>query len=250
MGRRAKTVVAGVVAAVVATTLAVIVSDSDDRASGIVVPLPDSTDPVPPVTATEIAATELTVVAPSVAAPPETYKQPVRSTPQPPASKPSPTNSPPPQPSTGQGPVAARFDPSASYRIVNHVNSLVLDSGGPVHPGTAMKLWEPGSPSTNLQFQLIETGDGHYRLVNRTNGLTVDGRGATTAGSWVGQRWWDGSSALQWIPVEVGNGLFTLTNRATGFLLDGAGRGTQMGAQAKQWPPTGSQNQLWRIVRV
>ncbi|RSM86226.1 hypothetical protein DMH04_13685 [Kibdelosporangium aridum] len=250
---------AGVVAAIAATTLAVIVADSDDRASGIVVPVPDSTEssglPAPSLTATEVAATELTVVMPSAAAPPETYQQPVHSAQQQaPASRvtnPTPTtNSPPPQPPTGQEPVPARFDPSASFRIVNHVNSLALDSGGWVQPGTAMKLWESGSPSTNLQFQLVETGGGYYRLVNRTNGLAVDGRAANTAGSWVGQRWWDASPALQWMPVEVGNGLFTLTNRATGFLLDGAGRGTQMGAPAKQWPPTGSQNQLWRIVRV
>jgi hypothetical protein len=249
--RRAGRVMAGVAAAVAVSTLAVIVSEADRRVPGIVVPGPETIEPsVPSLTPVDVAA-----IGPTT----ETSTLPVQ---QQPAQQPStrrqatttnrtsaagPATA---QTTSGQGPVAKRFDPSASFRIVNVMNSLVLDSGGRVQPGTAMKLWEPGSPSTNLQFQLAETGEGYYRLVNRTNGLAVDGRGAATAGAYVGQRQWDSSPAMQWLPADAGNGLFTLTNRATGFVLDGGGPGVKFGARAKQWPADGSPNLLWRIVAV
>jgi hypothetical protein len=249
--RRTDRVMAGVVAAIAVGALAVIVIESDRRVPGIVVPEPETVEQsAPSLTPVDIAAIGSTTETPTspVQQPvqqPSTRRQ-ETTTSRTSAAGPATT----PQTTSEQAPVASRFDPSASFRIVNVVNSLVLDSGGRVQPGTAMKLWEPGSPSPNLQFQLIETGGGYYRLVNRANGLAVDGRGAATAGAYVGQRRWDSSPAMQWLPVDAGNGLFTLTNRATGFVLDGGGPGVRFGAQAKQWPADGSRNLLWRIVAV
>jgi hypothetical protein len=249
--RRVDRVMAGVVAAIAVSALTVIVIESDSRVPGIVVPAPETIEPpAPSLTPVDIAA-----IGPTT----ETSTSPIQQQPaqQPSTRRQATTTSrtseagPAPAQTTGaQAPVANRFDPSASYRIVNVVNSLVLDGGGRVQPGTPMKLWEPGSPSTNLQFQLVETGGGYYRLVNRTNGFAVDGRGAATAGAYVGQRRWDSSPVMQWLPTDAGNGLFTLANRATGFVLDGGGPGVRFGAQAKQWPADGSPNLLWRIVAV
>lgn len=249
--RRANRVVVGVVAALAVMTLAMIVGGVDGRVPGIVVPVPETSElSVPSVTATDIAATG------PIALPSTLRQEPVipSSTRKQPTSAPASTAATVPAPAATtsvQGPVVNRFDPSASFRIVNQVNSLVLDSGGRVQPGSAMKLWEPGSPSANLQFQLVETGGGYYRMVNRTNGMTVDGRGARNAGAYVGQRNWDNASeAMQWLPSQVSDGVYTLTNRATGLVLDGGGPGVKFGSLAKQWPVDGSRNLLWRIVVV
>lgn len=253
MWRRANRILAGVVAAFAVMALAVIVSESDVQVPGIVVPEPGTAEASEPrLTPVDIAVTgssvETTTTVP-VPAQPSGQQQSTRR--QVTATNSSTVStSVPASTSSTTTRVTTRFDPTASYRIVNFVNSLVLDSGGRVRPGTAMKLWEPGSPSPNLRFQVIETGGGYYRLVNRANGLAVDGRGATTAGAHVGQRRWDSSPEMQWLPTDTGNGLFTLTNRATGMVLDGGGPGVRFGAQAKQWPADGSPNLLWRIAGV
>jgi hypothetical protein len=238
---------AGIVVALAVAIAAVLVGQPSRRTQGIVVPMPDTGEPT--VTAVGVAGTTTTTsgspIQPSVL---------TSSTPQ--QSSPANRQTTPVSgktlvktttATTTTAPVARRFDPAASFRIVNVVNALSLDSGGWVQAGTPMKLWAP-SPSTNLQFQLVETGGGYYRLTNRTNSLAVDGRGATVEGAYVGQRGWDSSPALQWLPTDIGDGLFTLTNRATGLVLDGGGPGVTYGAQAKQWPPTSSPNVLWRIV--
>jgi hypothetical protein len=245
-------IVTGVVVAGAVATTVWAVGQPDTRVAGIVVPPPDTGELTTSRVTVQAAAAEPTAVttAPATPAtgtqtvPPQTKT--VKPTGGPPASSTPSSSSAAPAPA----PAPPRFDPAKSFRIVNHVNSLVLDGGGMVQQGTAMKLWEPNSPSTNLQFQLIETGGGYYRLVNRTNGLTVDGRGATNPGAYVGQRRWDSSAAMQWLPTDAGQGLFILTNRATGLVLDGGGPRVQYGAQAKQWPADGSPNLLWRINAV
>jgi hypothetical protein len=259
-------VVVGVAVAGAVGALALAVGEPESRVAGIVVPQLETGEPSAPQVTVRAAAAEPTrtssapvssqTVPPSTVGPVTTS----RPTAKPPAASTGPAGAPAATGTvtvtgtagapTATRPGAPRFDPSGTFRIVNYVNSLVLDSGGWVQPGSAMKLWEPMSTSTNLRFQLIETGGGYYRLVNRTNGLTVDGRGATNAGASVGQGWWNSSAAMQWMPTDVGRGLFTLTNRATGMELDGGGPGVQYGAPAKQWPADGSPNHFWRIETV
>ncbi|MFD1046390.1 RICIN domain-containing protein, partial [Kibdelosporangium lantanae] len=202
-------IVTGVVVAGAVATAVLVVGQPDTRMPGIVVPQSDTGESAVPEVTVHAAAAEPTAVSTisvtQTIGPPTLQLPTTRPTAQPPTSTRSSSTT---TTTTKPVPTPPRFDPSASYRIVNYVNSLVLDSGGEVPLGSAMKLWEPHSPSTNLQFQLVETGGGYYRLVNRTNGLTVDGRGATTAGAYLGQRLWDSGAAMQWAPTDVGHGLF------------------------------------------
>ncbi|MCE6996305.1 RICIN domain-containing protein [Saccharothrix sp. S26] len=68
-------------------------------------------------------------------------------------------------------------DPGRSFRVINVVDGLALDSGGTV-PSGAMKVWSPDD-SPNHQFRLTAVGEGYYKPVNRANGPVVDGAGAT-----------------------------------------------------------------------
>lgn len=256
MRRRANRVVAGIAAGMaLAVVSAVIVVQPTKAVPGIVVPALDAPEAPVPRAAKSASVTETGGVAGTFVVPDQqqsaTRRQATRPTGATPESPAPPAASQPPVPTTGNPPPATtpRFSPSAYYGIVNHVNALVLDSGGPVRPATPMKLWERG-PSPNLQFQLLETDSGYYRLVNRANGFAVDGRGARDTGAYVGQWTWNGSPKQQWLPIDTGNGLFLLRNRETGLVLDGGGPGVRFGAHAKQWPANGSPNLLWRLEIV
>ncbi|MEU8280430.1 arabinofuranosidase catalytic domain-containing protein, partial [Microbispora bryophytorum] len=82
--------------------------------------------------------------------------------------------------------VAARYSTSSSgsgiptgwARITNVATGLVLDSGGNVASGSNLKQWN-WDGSTNLQWQLVDLGNGYYRLNNRTNGMVADSWGDT-----------------------------------------------------------------------
>jgi ricin-type beta-trefoil lectin protein len=245
--RRADRTTVWIVGLLAVMAVVTLVRTPSERVAGLTVPVQNTDELLPPtVTAVGVGNTATSAEPSSPVAPPSTTSWPATL----PPAKTSAARTMPTKAKTNPVPATPRFDSAASFRIVNVVNGLTLDSGGWVKPRTPMKLWAP-SPSTNLQFQLLETDSGYYRLVNRTNGLVVDGRGATDEGAYVGQ-WpsWDYSPNLQWLPAEVSGGMFTLTNRATGLVLDGGGRGVQFGSPAKQWRPDNSPNLLWRIMKV
>ncbi|MEU8280333.1 alpha-L-fucosidase, partial [Microbispora bryophytorum] len=68
--------------------------------------------------------------------------------------------------------------PTGWARITNMATGLVLDSGGNVASGSNLKQWN-WDGSTNLQWQLVDLGNGYYRLNNRTNGMVADSWGDT-----------------------------------------------------------------------
>ncbi|MGW4897101.1 alpha-L-fucosidase [Kitasatospora sp. NPDC004240] len=138
------------------------------------------------------------------------------------------------------------LDPTAWFQVQNVKNALVMDGGGDVAAGTALKVWTPGA-STNLQWHAVELGTGYYRLVNRTNGLVVDGSGVTTAGGKPVQRAWSGANGQQWRITDLGHGIHTIANRATGLALDGGGA-VASGSPLKVGPFDSSTYRQWTFT--
>jgi alpha-L-fucosidase len=77
---------------------------------------------------------------------------------------------------------------------------LVLDSGGNVASGSNLKQWNYDG-STNLQWQLVDLGNGYYRIVNRGTGTALDGAGSTAVGS----------TTVLWTPNSSTNNQWTIT---------------------------------------
>ena len=138
------------------------------------------------------------------------------------------------------------FNPAAYFHITNVTDALVLDGGGNVAAGSAIKQYA-WNGSTNLQWQVIDLGTGYYRLVNRTNGFVADGAGATVNGASAVQTAWSGSTNQQWQITDQGVGKYRIANRATGLVLDGGGS-VASGSVVKQWTWDGSPNLEWTVT--
>jgi alpha-L-fucosidase len=138
--------------------------------------------------------------------------------------------------------------PTGWVRLTNVTTGLVLDSGGNVASGSVLKQWNYDG-STNLQWQLVDLGNGYHRIVNRTNGMAADSWGATGNGPSARQAPWNGGNNQQWRLTSVGNGRFQIINRGTGTCLDSGGVAT-VGSTVKLWTPDSSTNLQWTIAAV
>ncbi|MEO3811980.1 beta-L-arabinofuranosidase domain-containing protein [Sphaerisporangium sp. B11E5] len=136
--------------------------------------------------------------------------------------------------------------PTGWVRIGNVTTGLVLDSGGNVASGSALKQWS-WDGSTNLQWQLVDLGNGYFRIVNRTNTMVADSWGNTANGANCLQTTWNGGNNQQWRLNSMGNGRYQIVNRGTGTALDGAGT-TTVGSTVKLWTPNASTNNQWTIT--
>ncbi len=146
-------------------------------------------------------------------------------------------------PDLGAGPT-----PTGWVRIANVTTGLVLDSGGNVATGSVLKQWNYDG-STNLQWQLVDLGNGYHRIVNRTNGMVADSWGDAANGATARQASWNGGNNQQWRLTNLGNGRYQIINRGTGTALDGAGDAT-IGSTVIMWAPNASTNNQWTITTV
>lgn len=138
--------------------------------------------------------------------------------------------------------------PTGWARITNVTTGLALDSGGNVASGSQLKQWNYDG-STNLQWQLVDSGGGYYRLVNRTNGMVADSWGNTANGATAMQAPWNGGNNQQWRLNSMGNGRYQIVNRGTGTCLDSGGD-TTVGSRVKLWAPDSSTNLQWTMTAV
>ncbi|WP_247612257.1 alpha-L-fucosidase [Actinomadura latina] len=138
--------------------------------------------------------------------------------------------------------------PTGWVRIANVTSGLVLDGGGNVASGAVLKQWNYDG-STNLQWQLVDVGNGYHRIVNRTNGMVADSWGDATNGASARQAAWNGGDNQQWRLNDLGNGRCQIVNRGTGTALDGAGT-TTVGSTTILWAPNSSTNNQWTITAV
>ncbi|WP_256090255.1 alpha-L-fucosidase, partial [Actinacidiphila rubida] len=150
---------------------------------------------------------------------------------------------------SGQIPAPGSGGGSTTWvRIANVTTGLVLDSGGNVASGSNLKQWNYDG-STNLQWQLVDLGNGYHRIVNRTNGMVADSWGNTANGAPARQAAWNGGNNQQWSLTSLGNGRLQIVNRGTGTALDGAGS-TAAGSTTVLWSPNSSTNNEWTVTGV
>ncbi|MEU9242319.1 alpha-L-fucosidase [Streptomyces sp. NPDC048385] len=146
-------------------------------------------------------------------------------------------------------PLNAGALPTSWVKIGNVTTGLALDSGGNVASGSVLKQWTYSDGSTNLQWQLVDLGNGYHRIVNRTNGMVADSAGDTTVGASARQNAWTGGNSQQWKISGVGNGRYTIANRGTGTYLDSGGD-TSNGSTVKLWSAGSSTNLQWTVTAV
>ncbi|WP_055556701.1 alpha-L-fucosidase [Streptomyces sp. NBRC 110028] len=146
-------------------------------------------------------------------------------------------------------PLSAGPMPTGWVKIGNVTNGLALDSGGNVAAGSVLKQWTHSDGSTNLQWQLVDLGNGYHRIVNRTNGMVADSLGDATVGATARQAAWTGGDSQQWKISDIGNGRYTIANRSTGTYLDSGGD-SSAGSAVKLWSADSSTNLQWTITAV
>ncbi|WP_369221427.1 alpha-L-fucosidase [Streptomyces sp. R39] len=146
-------------------------------------------------------------------------------------------------------PLNAGALPTSWVKIGNVATGLALDSGGNVASGSVLKQWTYSDGSTNLQWQLVDLGNGYHRIVNRTNGMVADSAGDATVGASARQNAWTGGNSQQWKISGVGNGRYTIANRGTGTYLDSGGD-TSNGSTVKLWSAVSSTNLQWTVTAV
>ncbi|MEU4833894.1 beta-L-arabinofuranosidase domain-containing protein [Streptosporangium sp. NPDC023615] len=138
--------------------------------------------------------------------------------------------------------------PTGWVRISNVTTGLALDSGGNVAAGSALKQWN-WNGNTNLQWQLVDLGNGYHRIVNRTNGMVADSWGNTANGASCLQGPWNGGNNQQWRLNSLGNGRYQIVNRGTGTALDGGGK-TTAGSATLLWAPNANTNNQYTLSVV
>lgn len=100
-------------------------------------------------------------------------------------------------------------------------------------PGARLQQWS-STGGLNQQFQFIDTGDGHVRIVARHSGLVLevadnsDGTDVTQAAD-------TGAANQQWRVEDRGGGVVSLINRQSGKAMDVWGRSTADGARIAQY---------------
>lgn len=160
------------------------------------------------------------------------------------------------------GPVSS---PSSTETTVENYLTALVGSGGQgclywepevysPFTGYTMGAWDSSTrePTVIMNgFTAVNTGGGggtstYVLLRNARTGLCIDGLGATSNGSNVGQWSQSGSTNQQW-SIESDGSYVRIKNRATGLYIDGAGA-TSNGAAAQQWSDTNSNNQQWTQV--
>jgi arabinan endo-1,5-alpha-L-arabinosidase len=98
------------------------------------------------------------------------------------------------------------------------------------------------------KWPTYSASSGFHKIQNRGfSSLYIDGLGATTDGSNLGQ--WASSSSYnqQFDIINLGNQYYKLINRATGKVIDSMGR-TSAGSDAGQWSSNTHYNQQWEII--
>lgn len=151
---------------------------------------------------------------------------------------------------------AAGYAYSSIYYTISDVNSgqKLAPSGGSTAAGTGI-VQEPANNAADQQWQLIPTGAGGYKLVNRASHdlLTVPGSTASQGVQLV-QNPDDNAADSQWrvSPDGSGNGAaqYTMSALSDGLLADVSGASTSAGAPVIQWPSNGGANQHWTLTPV
>jgi pimeloyl-ACP methyl ester carboxylesterase len=123
---------------------------------------------------------------------------------------------------------------TATYTLVAQHSGKCADIASiSTAPGARLQQWA-STGGLNQQFQFIDTGDGHVRIVARHSGLVLqvadnsDGTDVTQAAD-------TGAANQQWRVMDRGGGVVSLINRQSGKAMDVWGRSTADGARIAQY---------------
>ena len=142
--------------------------------------------------------------------------------------------------SSGGGTIA-----DGTYHIRNRANGLYLDNLGSTTNGSNVGMYS-SSTSNNQKWQVVNQGNGYYKLICVTGSMRLDSLGHTGNGSTVGQ-WADSTSTnQQWQLQDLGTGYYKIINRANGLRVDSGGATTN-GSSAVFWSDSTSNNQQWQF---
>ncbi|RPE28552.1 RICIN domain-containing protein [Kitasatospora cineracea] len=139
--------------------------------------------------------------------------------------------------------LAGTYDSTAAYRITNAKSGKALSVAG-----GALSLVSAGS-STQQQWLLSTTGDGHDTLVNKAGGLLLDVSNQSTA---------DGAPVGAWTPTGGGNQSWAIGSaapdaykglkvRLSGRCAEVAGGSTAAGAPVVQHTCANATDQQWTL---
>jgi hypothetical protein len=105
----------------------------------------------------------------------------------------------------------------------------------------------------NQQWQIVDLGNGYYKLLARHSGRAMDVESASLSnGARVHQWAYDGSTNQQWSISDAGSGTVSITARHSGKALTVSGTGTitDDGVGIKQYTYTGTNLQKWYLELV
>jgi M6 family metalloprotease-like protein len=126
---------------------------------------------------------------------------------------------------------------SGYYKLINRYSGYCLD----INPGSSYVYHYTDNGSTEKHWEIIDLGNGYYRLDNRNNGNSLDTGSTNYAYNYP----WNGNTDKQWEIIDLGNGYYRLDNRANGYSLD-VGSGSYV--YVYTW--NGNTDKQWQIVQV
>jgi len=146
---------------------------------------------------------------------------------------------------------AATVDPNASYVLVNRGSGKVIDVYNlSTADGARITQWTRND-GAQQQWQLVDSGDGYYRLKSRLSGKVLDVSNWSTADGGAIVQYTDRNQNNQQFRLQdVAGGYVTLISRHSGKAVEVQGASTADGANIVQYSSWGGANQQWQLVRV
>lgn len=146
---------------------------------------------------------------------------------------------------------AATVDPTATYVLVNRGSGKALDVYNlSTADGARITQWTRND-GAQQQWQLVDSGNGYYRLRSALSGKVLDVQNFSTADGGAITQYTDRNQTNQQFRLQdVSGGYVTLINRNSGKAVEVQGASTADGANVVQYSSWGGANQQWQLVRV
>ncbi|MGW6129077.1 non-reducing end alpha-L-arabinofuranosidase family hydrolase [Cellulomonas sp. NPDC055163] len=145
---------------------------------------------------------------------------------------------------------AANIDTTASYVLVNRNSGKALDVyARATTDGARIAQWSRND-GTNQQWQLVDSGNGYYRVRSVLSGKVLDVSGGSTADGAAIIQWTDNNASNQQFSIQDVDGYTQLVSRSSGKAVEVQGASTADGGNVVQYSDWNGTNQQWQLVRV
>lgn len=140
---------------------------------------------------------------------------------------------------------------NTSYELLNRKSEKALNIRGSATTNAADAEQWTDNNSSSERWNLIDAGNGYYKIKNINSGLFLGPESGTATDGTIIEQWTDGGWTSQhWQLIDAGGGFFKLKNRATGKLIDVSSGALTDGANIIGWSDNGGLNQQWQIVEA